>query len=360
MYVWSDNTKKHYVVHDGDEVVTYTTGLDLEMFYQDQHDSQGKYTAVESVLKNTTRQRYGVDYQGLFITTMGGELNVLTTPTQDVSIGVYEGVLETVQQINWDSKSKTLSEDECQEFMQEVYKHIPDEYEEFTKQALANLNYKNDLGLVYDLLEVINTWVDGDGFKGELAYTDKGLHINFGLDHPIVIHIGGYGVFSTQVDQTFMTWFSEDDTMYTKVKSIFGVFLDYYKWVNPLELSYQTNRVLGDDKIKVTLKDPRIIAYQRDIQEDFNVIRKECREINHLDLVFSHTTRSIYVNLTFFDNIPPMRLSVRDHDNCHEEGIHIIRVNTLRANNIKGKVMELLTNYIKQHKGRCYEQVIIA
>lgn len=348
MYVWSDEGQTQWVVHDGQSVISHTSGADLGLFYQSQQESQGKYDEVCQEFEGGERDRYGVKVGSAYITTVGGQLELVYQA--GASEGHYGAIKELVSRINKRNVQETLTKEEREELISKMVSHVPEEYFEVTENLLEDLQYQSDLHLVYDIIGILNKWIERDGFEGAIQYTEDGLLVDFGIEHPIVVHLGDYGRFSPHVDQTFITCIRDGDRLYNKVEQIFNVVLDFYKWLNPIDLSYQTNKVLGDDRIKVTLKDPRIVEYQRQIREYFNEFERECREVKHIELVFSHTTRSVYANIEFFNNIPTMRLSVRDHDNCYEEGIHIIRVNTLKAKNVVTRLHETVGAYLQQQK----------
>lgn len=355
MYVWSKEGQTEWVIHDGKRVVSYSSGADLGEFYLSQQESQVKYDEVVEGVQGGVREDFGVKVGTTYITSNGGQLVIVyQVGAQD---GLHESVQELVSAINKKYEQVTLTCDEIAQIEALMGNDVPEEYLEATTQILAGVVYKTDLHLVYDVLSILNKWVERDGFEGHINYTEDGLQVDFGLEHPIMIHLGGYGRFSHLVDQTFITCVKEGDRLYNKVEQLFKGILDFYKWLNPINLSYQTNKILGDDRIKVTLKDPRVVEYQRQIREDFQVFQKGCREVKHIELKFSHTTLSVYANIEFFKEVPKMRLSVRDHDNCYEEGIHIIRVNTLKAMNVVERLKETVGAYIEQQtKGWLHEQ----
>lgn len=346
MYVWTDKQNTQWIVHDGKQVITISQGSLMDDFNHSQEGVQEQYEVLHREFPGSKLYAYGVQLGEAFVTVKGGELDVMYSNRQPQRVKELE---ERVQQLNALTVQCRLTQDERQLLQGMMVGVVPDEYWDKTDELLESLTYQTDLHVVCDVLAILNTWVERDGFHGVLNYTEQGLQVDFNLDHPIVLHVGGYGQFSPDVDQTFLAWVDDKAELYLKVKQVFSVFLDFYKWVNPLDLSYQTNKILGDDRIRVTLKDPRVVEYQRQIREDFQEFQKRCREVKYIKLNFSHTTRSVYADIEFFNGVPSMRLSVRDHDNCYEEGITIIRINTLKAMNVVDKLEDAVQDYISKY-----------
>ena len=346
MYVWTDKQNTQWIVHDGKQVITISQGSLMDDFNHSQEGVQEQYEVLHREFPGSKLYAYGVQLGEAFVTVKGGELDVMYSNRQPQRVKELE---ERVQQLNVLKVQCRLTPDERQLLQGMMVGVVPDEYWVKTDELLESITYQTDLHVVCDVLEILNTWVERDGFHGVLNYTEQGLQVDFNLDHPIVLHVGGYGQFSPDVDQTFLAWVDDKADLYLKVKQVFSVFLDFYKWVNPLDLSYQTNKILGDDRIRVTLKDPRVVEYQRQLREDFQEFQKRCREVKYIKLNFSHTTRSVYADIDFFNGVPSMRLSVRDHDNCYEEGITIIRINTLKAMNVADKLEEAVQDYISKY-----------
>lgn len=348
MYVWEDSDRKQWVVHDGVHVITVGGAFfDLEGFYRNQKEWEPEYDKINKEFTGSQKDDYGVKVNGAYVTVKNNQLEVMYSRRPSNRLVELE---DFVKQLNKNRLQKQLTEHERGQLHLSMEGVVPDEYWDDTNTLLSSLTYQSDIHLVYDTLAILNKWVERDGFTGVITYTEQGLQIDFGLEHPIMIHVGSYGKFSSEVDQTFLAWVQEDASLHTKVTQLFEVYLDFYKWLNPLDLSYQTNKILGDDRIRVTLKDTRVLDYQQQIRSDFQEFQNRNRGVKHIDLKFSHTTRSVYANIEFFNGIPTMRLSVRDHDNCYEEGITIIRINTLKAMNVVEKLEEVVGNYINKLK----------
>lgn len=244
-------------------------------------------------------------------------------------------------------EGQRLTKEEQGHIFNKVREYLPKHFHTETQQFLEEIDYTHDFKLVTDLLAVLNGWLRYDGIEGELEVTPYGLEIDFGLEHPIIVHIEKYGWHARGIDRTYLIDIKTFPTLYTKTEEILRVFCDYYSWLNPMALSYQINRTYGDENILVTLQDPRIAQYQDHIREQFSQAKQQNNEIQDYELTFAHNTRSVYCDM-LLKNKDKIRLTVRDHDLVYEdaESIYVIYAFTLYPKRIIEQINEIIQTHV--------------
>lgn len=347
--LWKRQTEdQEYIIHNLEQIQSFTEDADIQLFEESQLKAQVKYDKIKERLPQAIVKRYGIQLQNIKISDTGGQLEILldtVTPQGDhYEIPTY--IKKMVQTINNEYAIKQLTDKEIKQLMDKVSGFIPEDLYTDTQELLTSLTYKNDIQLITQMKRILDVWVELDGLQGELVYTPYGFELDYGLDHPIIIHTGRYGKHAIEVDRTYYTQIQPLDTLYKKVESLLEVICEYNHWLNPLDATYTTNKTLGDERILVTLKDERIIEYQKFIESELARLQQHEPLILWIKKTFSHNTRSVYVDVEFKRGIEPFRFTIRDHDKTYEEDIPVIRVNTLRAKNIVERSRQLIQDHI--------------
>lgn len=237
-----------------------------------------------------------------------------------------------------------LNNEELSTILNQVLPKIPEFFHEDTQTYIEGLEFKNDFQLYQDVLNLVNKWLSYDGIDGRLVFTPNGLEMVFGLEHPIICHYDGLGFHAKGIDRTYLCDIKGMDSFYNKLKEVLRVCLDFYEELNPIDLSWQVNKTLGDENILVTLQDTRITKYQDIVKDQFDEAVKQCTNLISYNLKFAHNTRSGYADLKLY-NGKQIRVSVRDHQLVYEdEDTIILYVFTLIPKNITQRLIKIIEN----------------
>lgn len=347
MHVWLNKSEPtQYIIHNLNTVLVATPNINVEEFEQQQANARIKYQAITEELEGSELGKYGVTYKQYFISDSWGQLTVTELGDSETQLRDTEHLYKIVDRVNQQYGQVKLSQVFIEESLDVIQRYVPEEYHQQTYYQLTDLQYKNDLQLVVDSLSILNSWLASDGIEGRCVYTEDGLEIHFDLEHPIIVHLGGYGRHKQGVDRTFLVVLQPYSSIDCKMMDLINIYIDFYSWLNPQDLTYQTNKTLGDERILVTLKDNRILEYQEHIKQEFKKVEQHDL-VSTLQLTFSHTTRSVYADIYLKKGLGMLRVSVRDHQKSYEEGTIKIIVNTLKAKNIAERVIKEIENYVE-------------
>lgn len=225
---------------------------------------------------------------------------------------------------------------------------IPKEYHEYTKKALNEIPENiTTYELILKMAEIADKWFEYDEVKSKVLVDGQDFIIEFEGDC-LIFTDEPYRTFKTNQDRQFFGIINKEGLLEDKILSILRVLVDYSDFVNPQDLTFDVNHVLHDGGVTVTMKDKRIVAYQKCILEIMDEVVEEHPELLFYDATLSQTTRSVYIDLHFRDR-QQIRISIRDHDDTFEDDIYIIRVNSLKPRFLKKKVIKIINQYVEEN-----------